>query len=156
MTANLDPKLRPIVALWRGTTFPGERAAARYLGEAIAQRAGMSFDEVVALYDSKQRPRPPAPHAGRPRPRREPGGRRHRRPDTDQRSRDFFDSDFDELWNILRQATSWRQFYRTEWGWKRSRKRNANFADDMDRASAACASAPANSILRTRKREAAR
>ena len=150
--ANLDPKLRPIVALWRGTTFPGERAAARYLGEAIAQRAGMSFDEVVALYDSKQRPRPPAPHAGRPRPRREPGGQRRRYPE------DFFDGDFDELWNIFRQATSWRQFYRTEGGWKRSRryKRNANFAEDMARARAVIDSAPANSILRTRKRGAAR
>lgn len=139
--ANLDPRLRSIVALWRGTTFPGERAAARNLGEAIAKRAGMSFDEAVALYDSNQRPRPV---------------RRPQRPDN-QRSWDF-DSDFiDELWDILRQSTSSRQFYRTEGGWKRSRRyrRNANFADDMARASAVWASGPA-ADLRNRKRGAAR
>jgi hypothetical protein len=52
----LDHRLEPIVARWRSTTFAGERQAARNLGERIAQRSGLSFDNVVSLFGAA-RPR---------------------------------------------------------------------------------------------------
>jgi hypothetical protein len=47
---DLDPRLEQIVALFLSTTFDGERANCRSRGETFAQRAGMTFDEAVALY----------------------------------------------------------------------------------------------------------
>jgi hypothetical protein len=51
ISMDLDPRLEQIVALFRSTTFSGERDAARNRGEALAQRSGMTFDEAVAFYD---------------------------------------------------------------------------------------------------------
>src|SRR5271166_3302441 len=48
---GLDPKFTDILARMRGTTFEGERQAARNVGEAVAKRAGMTFDEAVAYSD---------------------------------------------------------------------------------------------------------
>jgi hypothetical protein len=52
---NLDPRLEQIVALFLSTTFDGERANSRQLGERLAQRSGMTFDEAVAVYDANGR-----------------------------------------------------------------------------------------------------
>jgi hypothetical protein len=56
----LDPRLEPIVARWRSTTFDGEKQAARHLGETLAQRSGMTFDNVVSMLGGT-RPRSRAP-----------------------------------------------------------------------------------------------
>jgi hypothetical protein len=62
----LDPRLEPIVARWRSTTFDGEKQAARHLGETLAQRSGMTFDNVVSMFGGTRpfgsaRPRSRAP-----------------------------------------------------------------------------------------------
>ena len=45
----LDPRLEPIVARWRSTTFDGEKQAARHLGETLAQRSGMTFERAPSF-----------------------------------------------------------------------------------------------------------
>jgi hypothetical protein len=45
------------------TTFAGEKQAARHLGETLAQRSGMTFDNVISLFGGAR------PFAARPRSR---------------------------------------------------------------------------------------
>ena len=61
---SLDPRLETIIARWRSTTFAGEKQAARHLGEVLAQRSGMTFDNVVSMFGGAR------PFMARPSPRR--------------------------------------------------------------------------------------
>lgn len=53
--ADLDRKFEKIVALMRSTTHAGERSNARAAAEAVAKRAGMRFDEAIALVGGRRR-----------------------------------------------------------------------------------------------------